>query len=405
MDRIKEFIDNLCSDGVAFKKLGEIADIGTGSSNGNEAIEDGQYPFFIRSQTIKSKNDYEYDEEAIIIPGEGGIGEIFHYINGKYALHQRVYRIHFTTQEVDAKFAYYYMRAYFKPFIMKKAVNGTVSSIRKPMIEEFQIPLPPMAAQREIVHVLDKFTLLSAELAAELAARREQYGYYRDSLLTFEEPKVSFLMLKDITERISDGMHNLPKEISSSGEFPVLSAQNVNNGYIDLSTTKYVDKDVYERENKRTQVRKGSILLTIVGAIGRSAVVNDDLQALFQRSICVINPNNNIINSTFLKYWLDTKQMQIYMENNAHGAAQKGLYLDSVGQLKIPVPSIEIQEKIVNVLENFDKICSDLKIGLPAEIEKRQQQYEYYRDKLLTFNTESATIFDRQTDRQTARQG
>lgn len=179
--------------GVAFdfvwRTLGEVAEVGTGSSNGNEAVDDGAYPFFVRSQTIKSKDDYEYDEEAIIIPGEGGIGEIFHYVNGKYALHQRVYRIHFKTEDINTKFAYYYMQTHFKSFILKKAVNGTVASIRKPMIEGFSIPVLPLPTQNEIVHALDYFNALCTDLTsglpAEIEARQKQYQYYRGKLLTF----------------------------------------------------------------------------------------------------------------------------------------------------------------------------------------------------------------------------
>ena len=161
MTNLQALIDTFCPDGVVFRKIVEIAEVGTGSSNGNEAVDDGEYPFFVRSQTVKAKDDYEYDEEAIIIPGEGGIGEIFHYINGKYALHQRVYRIHFTIKDIDVKFAFYYLQANFKEFIMKKAVSATVTSIRKPMVEDFSIPVPPIEVQREIVRILDNFTELT----------------------------------------------------------------------------------------------------------------------------------------------------------------------------------------------------------------------------------------------------
>jgi len=146
MSKLEKLIAELCPDGVEYKSIREIAEVGTGNSNGNESVDNGLFPFFVRSQTIKSKDDYEYDEEAIIIPGEGGIGEIFHYINGKYALHQRVYRIHFIVEDINTKFAYYYMQAYFKPFILKKAVSATVTSIRKPMIEDFPSPPPPPPA-------------------------------------------------------------------------------------------------------------------------------------------------------------------------------------------------------------------------------------------------------------------
>lgn len=90
MSELNKLISEMCPNGVTFMRIGDIAEVGTGSSNGNEAIDGGLYPFFIRSQTVKTKNAYEYDEEAIIIPGEGGVGEIFHYVDGKYALHQRV---------------------------------------------------------------------------------------------------------------------------------------------------------------------------------------------------------------------------------------------------------------------------------------------------------------------------
>lgn len=142
MNKIEKLIAELCPEGVEWKELREVAYIGTGSSNGNEATENGKYPLFVRSKIVKRIDTYEFDEEAIVIPGEGGIGDIFHYINGKYALHQRAYRIHLLSDEISTKFVCYYMMSNFKKFILQKAVNATVSSIRKPMIEKFPIPFP-----------------------------------------------------------------------------------------------------------------------------------------------------------------------------------------------------------------------------------------------------------------------
>ena len=102
---------------------------------------------------------------------------------------------------------------------------------------------------------------------------------------------VEYKLLSDITIKFTDGMHTLPKDIRTIGDYPILSAQNVNNGEIDLCTTKYVMDDIFQKENKRTDIRKGDVLLTIVGAIGRVAVVKDNLRALFQRSVCVIKPD------------------------------------------------------------------------------------------------------------------
>ncbi len=177
-------------DTVKRVKLGEVAEVGTGSSNGNEAIEGGAYPFFVRSKDIKRLDTYEYDEEAIIIPGEGGIGDIFHYVHGKFALHQRVYRIHFLKGDINTRFAYFYLCAKFKTYIMRKAVSATVTSIRKPMIENFELPLPPLSEQERIVSILDRFDTLCHDiregLPAEIELRQKQYEHYRDKLLTFE---------------------------------------------------------------------------------------------------------------------------------------------------------------------------------------------------------------------------
>ena len=187
MSEIKKLIERLCPEGVEYRKLVDLSEVGTGSSNKQDSTDDGKYPFFVRSKFVERHNDYEYDEEAIIIPGEGGIGDIFHYINGKYALHQRVYRIHFITNSVNAKFAYYYLRNSFKKYILGKAVSATVTSIRKPMIQNFEIPVPPIEVQSKIVEILDNFTELEAQLEAELEARRKQYEYYRNQLLTFDK--------------------------------------------------------------------------------------------------------------------------------------------------------------------------------------------------------------------------
>ena len=173
-------------------QLADIADIGTGSSNTNEAVEDGKYPFFVRSQEPLRKNDYEYDETAIITAGDGvGVGKVYHYIEGKYALHQRAYRIHINTPEVVPKYYFHYMKAKFLPYIQKTMFQGSVASIRRPMLNAFPVPVPPLDVQNRIVNVLDNFEKICSDLniglPAEIEARQKQYEYYRDKLLTFAE--------------------------------------------------------------------------------------------------------------------------------------------------------------------------------------------------------------------------
>ena len=175
-----------------WRMLCEIADISTGNSNTNEAVEDGKYPFFVRSQEPLRKNDFEYDEAAIITAGDGvGVGKVYHYIEGKYALHQRAYRIHINTPEVVPKYYFHYMKAKFLPYIQKTMFQGFVASIRRPMLNAFPVPVPSLDVQNRIVNVLDNFEKICSDLniglPAEIEARQKQYEYYRDKLLTFAE--------------------------------------------------------------------------------------------------------------------------------------------------------------------------------------------------------------------------
>ena len=175
---------------VIWRKLGEVAEIGTGRSNREDEVTDGAYPFYVRSKNILRSSTYQFDETAIVIPGEGGVGDIFHYVVGKYALHQRAYRIKLKSEEkIVPKFVYYYMTSAFKRYIISKSVGATATSIRKPMIEEFPIPLPPLSVQSRIVEILDKFDTLTNSitegLPLEIKLRRQQYEYYREQLLNF----------------------------------------------------------------------------------------------------------------------------------------------------------------------------------------------------------------------------
>ena len=171
---------------VEWKKLGEVCEIGTGSNNREDACEGGLYPFYVRSQEVLRINSFLFDEEAILIPGEGGVGDIFHYINGKYGLHQRTYRVHPISNSAIGKYIYYYLFANFKLYINQKSYKSTAASIRKPMLTDFPICFPSLSDQQRIVEQLDTFTASIDNLKEQIAQRRKQYEYYRDELLDLD---------------------------------------------------------------------------------------------------------------------------------------------------------------------------------------------------------------------------
>ena len=382
MTKLEQLIQDLCPNGVKMVKLGDVAEVGTGKSNGNEAIENGEFPFFVRSKDVKRLDKYEFDEEAIIIPGEGGIGDIFHYINGKYALHQRVYRIHFINDSINVKFVYYYMSAMFKSYIMMKAVSATVTSIRKPMIENFEIPLPPLAVQSEIVRLLDKFTLYKSELAAELAARLQQYEYYRDQLLTFDDT-VKRVKLGEVGEFIRG--NGLQKKDFVDEGFPCIHYGQIHTYYgtFATKTKSFVANPLYSKLKKAhtgdliiaTTSEDAEGVCKAVAWLGKEDVAVSGDAYIFRHSQ----------NPKYMAYLFQTEQFLKYKKKAATGTKVVRVSGESMAKFEFAIPSLEVQERIVSILDRFDKLCHDIREGLPAEIDLRQKQYEHYRDKLLTF--------------------
>ena len=182
-----QLLDLEGKEGVEMRQLETIAEIGTGSSNTQDELEKGKYPFFVRSQIVRWKDEYEFDETAVITSGDGvGVGKVLHYYEGKYALHQRAYRIHIIVEDVIPKFLFYFMQKDFYNYIMSNAYAASVTSVRKPMLLKYPIPVPSLSEQQRIVNILDTFEASIQNLEAQLALREKQYEYYRNKLLTFE---------------------------------------------------------------------------------------------------------------------------------------------------------------------------------------------------------------------------
>ncbi|EPV1242865.1 TPA: restriction endonuclease subunit S [Escherichia coli] len=380
---------------VEWVTLGSMADIGTGSSNRQDESENGIYPFYVRSKNILKSDTFEFDEVAIVIPGEGGIGDIFHYVEGKYALHQRAYRIRITTNAVDTKFLYYFMSSSFKQYILTKSVGATAISIRKPMLEGFKVPIPSpdnpeksLAIQSEIVRILDTFTALTAELTAELNMRKKQYNYYRDQLLSFDEEQEKPIYL----EKLLDGVEVewLPLgEVSALrrgrvmskgyltenfGPYPVYSSQTANNGKIGSINTFDFDGEYI------SWTTDGANAGTVFYRTGKFSITN----------VCglITLKNKYPLIYKFLFYWLTIEaKKHVYS-----GMGNPKLMSHQVENIPVPVPcpdnpekSLAIQSEIVRILDKFDTLTNSITEGLPREIELRQKQYEYYRDLLFSF--------------------
>lgn len=354
---------------VEWVTLGSMADIGTGSSNRQDESENGIYPFYVRSKNILKSDTFEFDEVAIVIPGEGGIGDIFHYVEGKYALHQRAYRIRITTNAVDTKFLYYFMSSSFKQYILTKSVGATAISIRKPMLEGFKVPIPSpdnpeksLAIQSEIVRILDKFTALTAALTAELNMRKKQYNYYRDQLLSFKEGEVEWKTLGEVAQ-FKRGTAITQKQ-TTPGEIPVVA-----NGPIPT---------YFHSESNR---QGETIVIARSGAYAGYVSFWD--QPIFLTDAFSVHSDLKIVKPKFIYHVLQNKQEHIHAMKK--GAGVPHVRVKEFETYDIPIPPITEQERIVSILDKFDTLTNSITEGLPREIELRQKQYEYYRDLLFSF--------------------
>ena len=182
-------------DEVEWKTLGEVAVIGTGNHDTKDAVEYGEYIFYARGRDPLRLSEFDFDETAIITAGDGaGVGKVFHYAQGKYALHQRAYRI-VPGEIMNPRFVYHYIQAHFYTYIQKASVSSSVMSLRRPMFLNFPIPAPSMEIQARIVVILDKFDTLtnsiSEGLPREIELRQKQYEYYRDLLFSFPKPEAT----------------------------------------------------------------------------------------------------------------------------------------------------------------------------------------------------------------------
>ena len=383
---------------VEWVTLGSMADIGTGSSNRQDESENGIYPFYVRSKNILKSDTFEFDEVAIVIPGEGGIGDIFHYVEGKYALHQRAYRIRITTNAVDTKFLYYFMSSSFKQYILTKSVGATAISIRKPMLEGFKVPIPSpdnpeksLAIQSEIVRILDKFTALTAELTAELNMRKKQYNYYRDQLLSFKDGEVEWKTLGEIGEFIR-GKRFTKADYVEDGGISVIHYGEIYTRY-GVYTTHSLSQVRADMAASLRYAKHGDVVITDVGEtvedVGKAvAWLGDDDIAIHDHCYAF----RHSLNPKFISYYMQTDSFISEKAKYVARTKVNTLLINGFSKIMIPVPypkdhekSLKEQARIVEILDKFDTLTNSITEGLPREIELRQKQYEYYRDLLFSF--------------------
>ena len=424
MSKLDELIRELCPDGVEYKTLGEIAvDIYRGAGitrdqvtvDGTPCVRYGEiYTTYgvwfdkcvshTDEAKLTSKKYFEYGDVLFAITGESvdDIAKCCAYIGHEKCLaggdivvlkhNQDPKYLSYVLATTDAR------QQKSKGKVKSKVVHSSVPAIR-----EIKVPIPPIEIQRAIVRILDDYTEniveLQKQLTAEITARQKQYEFYRDKLLTFDVLRGGTIDFdREILCRIADlGKWSggktpsmAEKKYWESGTIPWVSSKDVKqpilSDTIDHITNAAVDEasmTVYPAGSVAIVTRSGILRHTFpVTYIPFETTVNQDIKILVTKEG---------ISSRYVSHALQAYGESIRRTTKKQGGTVDSLDFQKVLAYKIPVPPLDVQNRIVNVLDNFEKICSDLNIGLPAEIEARQKQYEYYRDKLLTFKEVAAT--------------
>ena len=372
---------------VEWKELGEVCKIETGKLNANESVEDGKYPFFTTAKEISRINSFRWNAEALLIAGNANVGDVKYY-SGKFEAYQRTYVLTNFSHNVKARFLLHIIKQGLKSYLENNTNKAAMSYIVISTLKSFPIPIPPIEIQEKIVQILDKFTDYVTELTSELTSRKKQYSFYRDKLLSFEDEvyQVEWKTLGEVAECLAGAT---PRTSNSSywenGTIPWMSSGEVSKGFV-YDTEKKITQEGYDSCSTKV-VPRDTVVIALAGqGKTRGTVAITKVELCTNQSLCSIVSNDDI-NSHYLYYYLKGQYQKLRDISSGEGT-RGGLNLKMIRDFRIPVPSIEIQARIVQVLDNFDMVCHDLNIGLPKEIDLRQKQYEYFREKLLTFVAE-----------------
>ena len=407
MSKLDEMIWELCPDGVEYVKLNSVCDIYDGTHSTPNYTESGvkfasveNIGNLYATRKYISEKDFEkykikprIGDVMMTRIGSVGVCTVVDR-NEALAFYVSLALLRPQLDKVQSRFLKYAIESIHgrKELRKRTLINAVPIKINKDDIGKVTIPLPPIEIQSEIVHTLDNYTenvvKLQNQLTAELTARQKQYTFYRNKLLTFsgnEKAKIVKISLGDI------GPICMCKRILKSQTNTVEGVPFYKIGTFGKKADAYISKETFdEYRSKYSFPKKGDVLISAAGTIGRT-VVYDGKPAYFQDSNIVwIDNNESVVLNSYLRYCYELKPWKV-----SSGGTIQRLYNDNIAKAIITVPPLDVQNRIVNVLDNFEKICSDLNIGLPAEIEARQKQYEYYRDKLLTFVETGNTILSR----------
>ena len=397
MSELERLIQKYCPDGVEYRPLKDVVNIYNGYAFQSKELSDAGLYGVVKTTNIQNgkidcskmqyvdsaPSGYEVTPGMIVLGLSGTIKAGRNETADTFYLNQRVARFE-PKNDILNDYLYYIVMQYVCVFAQMVGDGGSVKNLSTKIVGDTEIPVPPLPVQQEIVRILDTFTELTAELTAELDARKKQYEHYRDELLPFLREDVEWKSLGDICTVVRGAS---PRPINkyvtdSDAGINWIKIGDVRPG--DKYITSCVEKITVEGAKKSRVVKPGDFILSNSMSFGRPYILQ--IEGCIHDGWLAISGFEKYVTSDYLYHILVSGYIQNVMAKRASfGGAVQNLNADIVRGIEIPIVSIEEQKKIVEVLDRFSVFCTDISSGLPAEIGARRKQYEHYRDRLLTF--------------------
>ena len=389
MSKLEELIQKYCPDGVEYKLLGDVCDIHKGVQfNKSDMADEGSYPVMNGGINPSGYVEVFNEQENTITISQGGASAGYvNFLLSKFWLGAHCYAVKPSSCVLN-RYLYHFIKQ--KELTLQQCQYGAgIPALAKGTVSSLEIPIPPLPVQEEIVRILDTFTELQAELQAELQKRSQQYNYYRDQLLAGDGSFKKCKLIDLLSQPITDGPHTTPQFFQTG--IPFVSVDAVWDGRIHFEKKRGFISPEFDKEcSKKYKPKRDDVFMVKSGSTtGKVAYVDTDESFNIWSPLAAMRVNDKT-SSRYLFHLLQTSQVQEQVVSRSSQGSQPNLSMRVLEQFDVAVPSLPRQLEIVSLLDRFDTLTNDLTAGLPAEIEKRRQQYEYYRDKLLTFKRKEA---------------
>ena len=326
----------------------------------------------ITEEGLKNSSAKIFNRGTILYTIFATVGEVA-ILETESATNQAIAGLEIINNEVDLEYLYYYLKS-LKFVMLKKSRGVAQNNINLGILKNIEIKIPDKIEQINIAKILDNIERIIDKKKKQL---KELNTIIKSQFVEmFENNKFEKKNLGDVTIKITDGSHNPPKGVDERTEYVMLSSQNIIEDRINYNNVRYLSREDFERENKRTYLEKGDVLLTIVGTIGRTAIIDNEKNITLQRSVAVIKPREKI-KSKYLVTSLKSDSVIKQLNKGSKGVAQKGIYLNDLKKIVIFVPPLSLQNQFSEIVKQIDK----QKFEIEKSLKETQELYESLMEK------------------------